>query len=312
VATTTQPTRPSAAARIRRRRVVLGIATLAVALALYVAIGFALAWASMQPKRRAPTESPKDYGLAFEPISFRSADGVDLRGWYVPAGRARPRGVVIMCHGIDGTRQQMLGNARTLHRIGCASVLFDFRARGESGGSMCTLGYREPDDVLAAIAWAKARPELRGAPVGLLGASLGGATAIMAAARSPHVRAVCVEAPFSQLDRAVDCNFRRLAGGAGPLLAFPTRQAGQLILGRSGADISPVREIGRIAPRPVFIIADQEDDLFPAIETQALYRAAGEPKQIWTVPGAGHCGAGYMQPDEYKRRVTRFFLDNLK
>jgi fermentation-respiration switch protein FrsA (DUF1100 family) len=190
-------------------------------------------------------------------------------------------------------------------------VLFDFRARGESGGSICTLGYREPDDILAAVHWAKQQPELHGKPIGVLGASLGAASAIMAAARTPDIRAVVAESPFSQLDRAVECHFRGILGPPALIFSLPTRWAGEIALGRRGQDISPVREIPKIAPRPVLIIEDQNDTLFPAEETQALYKAAGTPKDLWTVPGAGHCGASYVDPAEYNRRVTQFFVKNL-
>ena len=37
-----------------------------------------------------------------------------------------------------------------------------------------------------------------------------------------------------------------------------------------------------------------------------FYAAAGEPKQIWKVPGAGHTEGLDTQPAEYERRVTTF------
>jgi hypothetical protein len=35
--------------------------------------------------------------------------------------------------------------------------------------------------------------------------------------------------------------------------------------------------------------------------------AAGQPKQIWMVPGAGHTGGLTAEPTEYERRVIEFF-----
>ena len=192
-----------------------------------------------------------------------------------------------------------------------ATLLFDFRARGESGGDRCTLGLREVDDLQAAVRWLEQRPELHGVSIGVLGTSLGAATAIMATARTPEIRAVVAEAPFSQLDRAVDCNFRQQAGSAAPFFSTPTQWVGQLAIGRRSCDISPVREISAISPRPILIIEDAEDDLFPRRETCALYEAAREPKEIWTVPEAGHAGASYVAPDEYAGRITRFFTESL-
>ncbi len=298
-------------ARVSRRQRILYIAVIVIVFAvLYFAMGAVLAWAFIKPKRRSPVGTPAQYSIAYSDITFISRDGVRLSGWYVSAHH--PRGVIVLCHGIDAHRGAMLGNAHILHRAGFATVLFDFRARGESGGNLCTLGAREPEDIQAAVRWIQQKKELRGVPIGVLGASLGASSSIMAAARTPEIKAVIVEAPFSQLDRAVECRFRELLGFAGPFFAYPTRLAGEIALGRSGSSISPVREIARIAPRPILIVADAEDKLFPAAESNALYQAAGEPKELWTVPGAGHCGAGYVEPDEYSRRITWFFTENLQ
>ena len=64
--------------------------------------------------------------------------------------------------------------------------------------------------------------------------------------------------------------------------------------------------IGLIAPRPVFLIyavpgIGEED-----IRQPQFYAAAGEPKQIWRVPGADHTGGLEAQPVEYERRVIEF------
>jgi fermentation-respiration switch protein FrsA (DUF1100 family) len=292
----------------RRRRILYAFVILC---GLYFALGAALAWNTMRPKRRTPTHTPALYGLSYRTVTFNSSDGVKLAGWYIPALRRRPLGVVILCHGIDGNRQAMLGSARILHRAGFATVLFDFRARGESGGNNCTLGYRETDDLQAAVRWAGQRTELHGVSIGALGASLGAATVIMCAARTREIRAIVAEAPFAQLDRAVDSHFREIVGPVGPLFSKPTQWAGEIAIGRRARDISPIRDIVGIAPRPVLIIEDAEDGLIPADQTQALYKAAREPKEIWTVPDAGHVGASYVAPEEYARRITKFFTESL-
>jgi pimeloyl-ACP methyl ester carboxylesterase len=41
--------------------------------------------------------------------------------------------------------------------------------------------------------------------------------------------------------------------------------------------------------------------------TPSYYNVAGEPKEIWEVPGASHTGAIDSQPREYERRVIAFF-----
>lgn len=72
-------------------------------------------------------------------------------------------------------------------------------------------------------------------------------------------------------------------------------------------DVVPAKVIGRISPRPVFIIHDLEDDLISSDSGEVLYEAAGEPKDLWLIPGAEHTKGWQQVPDEYERRVLAFW-----
>ena len=68
--------------------------------------------------------------------------------------------------------------------------------------------------------------------------------------------------------------------------------------------------IGRIAPRPVFLIWTRN-----GVDTEALnpgyYEAAGAPKTLWEIPESKHVGGLQARPEEYERRVVGFFDDAL-
>ena len=50
-----------------------------------------------------------------------------------------------------------------------------------------------------------------------------------------------------------------------------------------GPTFNTATNVARIAPRPVIVIGAREDERTPAGETEALFRAAGEPKILrWT------------------------------
>ena len=65
----------------------------------------------------------------------------------------------------------------------------------------------------------------------------------------------------------------------------------------------------KIAPRPVFLIHAGADDA--GHRNPDLYRAAGQPKQIWEAKGA-HTDGIDKQPQEYERRVIGFFDRSLR
>lgn len=280
-----------------------------VALCVWWLSGLAVAWLALAPMHRAEPATPIGGGIrSFENVELRSADGVRLAGWLIPA-RGRARAVVIGCHGIGSDRTSLIPFARTMSRRGYDVLLFDFRARGRSGGSRCTIGYRETDDVLAAVAWAGAHPPTRGLPIALYGQSMGAASAILAAARSPQVRAVVAESPFSRLDRAVALWFRRLAGPLGPAIAAPSVWWGEKLLGCRLRDVSPEDAMRRLSDCPVLLIQDAEDRQSPASETDRLLRASGGRASRWTAPGADHLCAQAVAPREFERRVATFLDD---
>ena len=65
--------------------------------------------------------------------------------------------------------------------------------------------------------------------------------------------------------------------------------------------------IGEIAPRSVFLIYAVPGQGGEAELNETFYEAAGEPRELWLVPGAGHTGGIEAQPEEYERRVVGFF-----
>src|SRR5258708_3274727 len=69
---------------------------------LYLGLGGLIAWETVKAKSEKIVASPAQYHLPFERVTFASADGTRLAGWFLPAEK-RARGVIILCHGVDST-----------------------------------------------------------------------------------------------------------------------------------------------------------------------------------------------------------------
>jgi pimeloyl-ACP methyl ester carboxylesterase len=54
---------------------------------------------------------------------------------------------------------------------------------------------------------------------------------------------------------------------------------------------SPVELVARIAPVPLLVVHGDADKYFPLGHAQALYAAAGEPRELWIETGFGHAEA---------------------
>jgi pimeloyl-ACP methyl ester carboxylesterase len=138
--------------------------------------------------------TPASFSLAFDEVAFDSPDGIHLKGWWVPAPEAR--GTVVLVHGLNRSRIEMVRKVPFLHAQGWNALLFDLRHHGESGGDVRSLGWFEKDDVRAARAFAQSKSP---GPVVLWGVSLGAAAATLAAADDPSVAGLVCDSSYRSL-----------------------------------------------------------------------------------------------------------------
>ena len=119
--------------------VLLGLAGLVFLILLaMIAYGSWIAHKMTVMERVSLIDHPSRLGLVCEDVKFLSrGDGVPLSGWYLPA--AQDDRCVILIQGTHHHRNdpqiRALRLGRDLVEGGFSVLLFDFRARGESGGS---------------------------------------------------------------------------------------------------------------------------------------------------------------------------------
>ena len=222
----------------------------------------------------ALTVTPRDFGLAYEDVSFASSDGVPLKGWFVPT--PSPSEVtLILCHGRTDTRSVILPQTAALAlRGGYNLFYFDFRNHGASGRTMNSLGRLESWDVEAALAWVQVERPERARRVGLYGMSMGGAVALITAARRPEFEAVAAESPFTSVCGSI-VRFAGLFHHVPAWMVPYTLWWVRLRLGFDPDAWSPERFVARIAPRSLFLLQGGADMRIPPAEGERLYALAG-------------------------------------
>src|SRR6202007_499862 len=86
------------------------------------------------PYWRSFRAHPGDFDLVAEAVSSPATDIIPLKGWYIRSN-GPPLGTVIIAHGVNGNRSDMLSRAAFLVRDHYNTLLIDLRDHGESGGT---------------------------------------------------------------------------------------------------------------------------------------------------------------------------------
>lgn len=285
--------------------IVCSFATAGVAVYLYPNV--------IYPIWRARAQPPEADELGFRRVDFPSANGVRLAGWYGEGKGGQGTVTIIVCHGWAADKLDMLGPSEALRAAGFDVLLFDLHAWGESARGPVTFGDRETGDVLGAVRFVKEQRPGRAHRIGLLGFSMGAAASIRATAQSREVDALVADASYARLDVQAGRFFHRFAGPFWPVVYPPARWFGERLTGTAIGAISPLQVIGRITPRPILIIHGTRDRVVDMDDAQQLYRAAGPPKFLWLIEGAGHSETRRLAPAaRWDARVAAFFREHLQ
>ncbi|HSR94190.1 MAG TPA: alpha/beta fold hydrolase [Solirubrobacterales bacterium] len=138
-----------------------------------------------------------------EDLTF-DVDGDACAAWlYSASESATDAPIVVMAHGLSGTRRDGLGPfAERFAAAGIAALLFDHRGFGDSGGELDLFHpRRQLDDWRAAIGLARSLPGIDPKRVATFGSSMGGGNALAAAADDRLVAAAVSQVPFIDILR---------------------------------------------------------------------------------------------------------------
>lgn len=249
------------------------------------------------------TNPQRAYGLSYEAVTFPATDGVPLSGWFIPAQGSQT--TILICHGISANKGNFLGFVPFLHRAGFNVFIFDLRGHGDSPGHTISFGPFEAHDVRGAVEYLSRRADSKNI-IGY-GFSMGASSLLHAMPDLPTVRGVVVDSTFADMTLLGKHQMAFLPAPVGNSMMHAIEFWTRIELGVPLSHIAPRRHVGVISPRPLLIIHGTADRLIPVSQAQLNFDAAGPPKALWLVPGAGHIGPMQVQEEEYQRRVVEFF-----
>jgi dipeptidyl aminopeptidase/acylaminoacyl peptidase len=275
---------------------------------VYLAVALALVMIATQADRKATNSPPDEFGVHYEEVTFPSREGnVELSGWLIPGRPEQP--YVIFVHGLDSERSAdgAVDLASRLVGQGYNALLFDLRGHGRSGGERISGGYFEREDVLGAYDFLVSRGAAAGR-VGVIGFSLGGGVAIMAAADEHGIVAVVADSAFADIDDLIARETARktfLSEELVPVFLPAARLFADRLYGIDLGDISPERD-ATLLTVPILLIHGDADNRIPPSHSRRIHQRAHFGSELWTPEGVNHVDAFLAQPDEYARRVIRY------
>ena len=282
--------------------------------AIWVVAGsYVIAYLATFPPRRRLKKTPEKFGATYHDIQFPSRDGMLLSGWFVPSSEPTPQGVIVLCHGMMAHRGEMLPWAETLWNSGFSLLMFDFRAVAESEGDKCTAGCFEPQDLRGAVDYIESRPDCANLPIGVFGFSMGGATAIMAAAEDLRFQAIATHGAYATLSGAIRQRCKHHFGPFAPIAERIMMRLGDRKdwFAAAPSTVVPLNAVSRLASRPLLILHGERDRIIPAIHAHTLFAAATGPKQLHLMPRSHHKRIYRKIRSQAHERVVQFFCEHL-
>ena len=237
-------------------------------------------------------------------------DGIHVGGWYIPAanGADATAATVILVHGFGANKSGILKYGQGLHQD-FNLVAFDMRNAGRSTGDQTTAGVKEQKDLRAMIDWLERTKHP--AHIGVLGNSLGAATALAEATGDQRVEALALDSMHTRIRYQIEA---RLSHAGHP--AYPGTWA--IFVGiwfRTGVDIGSIDaedELAKYRDRPMLLTHGTADNEDLPERTQAFYNEAtadGIPVELHWCDGSGHNAPAGMPAEVCKDAFGQWTSD---
>lgn len=254
-----------------------------------------------------------------EKVSFRTSDGLILRGSVLNLGVTNPPGLVVYMPELKGNHWTASRYCDALIRQGYVIFAFDFRGEGESDSAEAYspihwMTEYEMRDVGAAMEFIESHPRLSTLPILTFGVSRGGVAALLAGCRYPRVRGVIADSAFGTrtmirffADRFVDLFVPRWLYRFLPEwhIARTLRKAIAVSESRRGCRYVHLEdEVSGLESESVLLISGGADTYVSRSVARRIQSLAGPGAQLWIAPRAKHNMARSVHCSEYDRRVV--------
>jgi len=275
------------------------------ALLATTAIAGFLVYRIVKPQRANTEINMASFPGRPEVLDFEVPGGIGKReGWFFPGLRGAP--TIILCHGYESSRGELLTLESALQDHQYNVFVFDFAAHGANGG-ISTLGYREVEEVRAAVDLLAARPDLDPTRFGLWGYNLGAYAALREAENDKRIRALVLDSVYDQPKQMVKVGVERNGLGGFPFMVRAASFSFEYLNYAHRGDPPLSRKLIALAGVPTLYIQALDDPEL-AETTRQIFLQAPEPREQAIIPHGNFVSFGDDEKRSYENRVVSFFL----
>ena len=228
-------------------------------------------------------------------------------GWFFPGLRGAP--TIILCHGYESSRGELLTLVSALQDHQYNVFVFDFAAHGSVAG-LTTFGYREADEVRAAVNTLATRNDVDTSRFGLWGYNLGAYAALREAEKDPRVRALVLDSVYDDPRQMVRIGVEKTGVGGFPLMVKSAQTTFEW-LNYPYRTVPPVSSgLKQLVGVPILFIQAADDPELSDI-TRSMFLKAPEPREQAIIAHGNFVNLPDQEKRTYENRVVTFFLTRL-
>ena len=286
--------------------------TVVLALAFFtvlatVAISGILTYWIIKPQRTSSEINMESFPGRPDEVDFSVAGLGQRKGWFFPGLRGAP--TIILCHGYESSRGELLTLVSALQDHQYNVFVFDFAAHGANAG-FTTFGYRESDEVRAAIDTLAQRTDVDPTRFGLWGYNLGAYAALRDAEKDPRVQALVLDSVYDEPKQMVKIGVERTGVGGFPLMVRSAQTGFEWMNYAYKNDPPLSSRLKSLKSVPILFIQAADDPELSGI-TRTMFLRAQEPREQAIVAHGNFVNLPDDEKRTYENRVVTFFLTRL-
>lgn len=288
-------------------RLLLVVATLVVVAGVVLsAAGAFFSYRIVTATNTTETLTPESFLLSnYQDLSFTDKRNEVHAGWLLRGLKGAP--VIILSHGYESNRSEMLSLATVLQENHFNVYLFNYRS-DKPKSITSNLGVAESEVLESAVEMILKQPGVSTSRVGLYGKNVGGFASLRVAEQNSIIKAIVVDNVY---DLPVDMFNSKIEELLGSTRLFRVVMDAEFRLLGAGSGVPPLSaNLSKVDSIPKYFIAGRDVPQL-ATATEGFYDRAAQPKQMLLMNHTLFALMNGTEKKEYENQILSFFLQYL-